>query len=111
MASILNTTDTSSHYEFSTTFDGFEFVVSLVWVDASSSWYISLRDYADDIVVAGVRVVSGMPLFTLYRSLGTPLGVVACVVLNENDPLESPARESFNNGTHALVYYAEGELV
>lgn len=108
MASILYMQDETSDFTHTSIMDGLEYSVQMLWNDASTSWYISIADYTGTVIISGVRLVSEYPLLTIYNSQDVPAGMLVCRQLSGSS-IVSPTRDSFNDGTHELVYLTEEE--
>lgn len=109
MPFILETPEDQSDYEYSVTLGGLEYIIRITWNEVFNSWFMSIRNYAGDPVVLGVRIVSFQPLVNIYKSSNVPDGRIICVQ-NYEGSWETPSRDSFTDGTHSLIYITEAEL-
>lgn len=109
MPNNLFTNDTSADYEYSAIFEGSEYIMGMTWNETSSSWYLTIKSYEGDVLIQGVRVVTGLNLVGRHVGSGVPAGIFF-VKQNQADSLVSPTRDSFSTGSHSFYYYSVSEV-
>ena len=79
------------HFEFSVDLDDEVFVLEMRWNERDSSWYLTIKDSLDTILIAGRKVLVNLPLTSRFRRLGMPKGeLIAIDTTGEDlDPGES----------------------
>ncbi len=66
---ILPNRQDAPNYSFQTDLDGNTYGFTFYWNDRDNAWYFDLYDTNADIVIAGVKVVLGLPLCAKQRYL------------------------------------------
>lgn len=95
----------SAFYDFEVDLEGRTYTVELRWNARSAAWYLTLRDAAGAILVAGRKVVLGAGLLGRSPAPGLPPGGIVAIDTSGADL--DPGRNDLGTRV-ALVYYEAG---
>lgn len=88
---------------------GSTYFLRMSWNSEAEFWVLSLEDYQNNVIVAGLRVTANTELLGLFRHYAVPAGDIWCVFLD--DTRENITRDDFAKGVASLIYLEPGEDV
>jgi hypothetical protein len=89
--------------------EGDTYFLRMSWNSEGEFWVMSLEDYANNTLLAGVRVVPDVALLQMFHHLPVPPGEFWAVLMD--DTRQDFLRTDFADGTAALIYVEAGEDV
>lgn len=99
----LQLNSSTGNYRFRTRLDDVDYVFRFRWSGREESWIMDIRDFQNNPVVAGVRVVTNIDLLANFKHLDIPQGDL--VAINLKSDTAEPGRNNF--GTDIRIIYAE----
>lgn len=82
--------------------DGEVFFIRMSWNSEGEFWVLGLEDYAQNEILAGVRVVPNTPLLAMFRHLALPKGELYAVLMD--DTRSDFLRSDFVTEMAGLIY-------
>lgn len=90
--------------------DGTVYVLDFHWNNRASAWSLTIRDVAQDILVAGIRLTIGTDLLAQFQSYDIPPGEL--YVFDLSGDFSDIGRDDFvNDRALQLVYFTGAEVV
>jgi len=89
--------------------EGNTYFLRMSWNSEGEFWVLSIEDYDNNTILAGVRVVPDTPLLGMFHHLMVPPGELWAVLMD--DTRQDFLRTDFSDGSAALIYVEEGEDV
>lgn len=90
-------------YDFEIDLEGRTYRFEIRWNGRAEAWFLTIRNSAGDILVAGRKIVLGAGLAGRSRTEGLPPGVLVAVDTTDSDV--DPGR--YDLGRRVLLVYAE----
>lgn len=78
------------------------YFVRMSWNSEAEFWVLGLEDYAQNEILAGIRIVPDTPLLAMFRHLAVPPGEIYAVLLDETR--SDLLRTDFVDGSAGLIY-------
>jgi hypothetical protein len=103
MISTIDTDPVSLLYEQTTQLDGIEYLMSFLWADRESAWYLSIYDQNQNQIALCIRLVVSSPLLKRFVDPRLPPGLLFCCDMTGNGV---DIEESTDLGTRVLLAYA-----
>lgn len=99
----------ANDFIFEADLEGQTYFIRMSWNSEGEFWVLSLEDYNQNILLAGIRVVPDTPLLAMFRHVAVPPGEIWAVLMD--DTRGDFLRSDFVDGTAALIYVEQGEDV
>lgn len=90
------------HFTVQAQLDGSSYALELEWLDAVGSWFVSLLGPKGEVVLSGLKVVTGWPLTARHRTRGVPPGQLVFLADGADVP---PGRLEL--GERVKLYYVD----
>jgi len=87
--------------------DGETYFIRLSWNSEAAHWALEIQNYNQETLIAGIVVVSNVPLLARFHYLPVPPGELIAVVLGDTAGI---ARRGFLDGAAALTYVPVSEV-
>lgn len=100
---ILPANSDAPYYDFDVDLEGSSYTFEFYWNARSAAWFLTVYDATGDAIVAGRRVVLGVPLFG--RSVDTRLPPGFLIAIDTGTTEEDPGRNDL--GTRVVIVYVE----
>ena len=68
MAILVIPTDSDPYYSIRSRLDGKDYGLSFAWNDREERWYLSIYDDADNLLLAGIKLIANWPLLRNYHA-------------------------------------------
>lgn len=95
--------------DYPITLDGTQYRVRLTWHPRAASWYLTLLTLAGEPIIAGRRVVVGVPLLGDYRDPRLPSGTFFAV--DTSGEHAEAGREDFGPNERVVLWYLSADEV
>lgn len=98
-----------SSFRQQVTLEGTLYVFEFNWNDRGSMWTLTIKDFSQNCLVAGIRLVQGIDLFAQYPDRGLPPG--ALFTVDDSGDLSDIEQNDFIGDRQLkLVYLEESEV-
>ncbi len=93
------------------TLEGRPYIFRMRWNTRGAFWVLSISDRNEELIIDGLRLVSGFPINLYHKDSRLPKGLFAVVDLNTNTQFQEPGRNDFVADRQlSLGYLASYEL-
>lgn len=82
-------------------FEGVTYFLRLSWNSEAELWVLSIENAYNELIVAGIALVPGVPLLAGYRHLAVPAGELVALAPDRRDTV---SRAALPSGEVALIY-------
>ncbi|MCP4570675.1 MAG: hypothetical protein GY841_24080 [FCB group bacterium] len=95
----------------SVTMDGVEFILDFYWSDRAGFWYFDLLDANEDLIKAGIKLVTNQQLIWRVSDPRRPAGEIIALDTRETDiiPAQDPGLTDL--GTNIELIYIDSDDV